>query len=77
MHTTGGLIGTCLLVGSLAFLFELLRYLQAKHRQRELILRSRQLRTICPSDSATLLTTNKNVGATDPRNPLNITIFDR
>ncbi|EFA08289.1 protein SLC31A2 isoform X1 [Tribolium castaneum] len=54
-HSIAGLVGMCLSVASMSFAFEFLRYLQAKQRQKELILRSEQLKTICPTETSTLL----------------------
>lgn len=48
-------IFTCLSVGILAFILEWFKLLQAKLQQNELILRSRQLRTVCPTESSTLI----------------------
>ncbi|XP_057669965.1 uncharacterized protein LOC130902125 [Diorhabda carinulata] len=71
--TVGGLIGQCFFVGSLAFLFEYLRYLQTKQKQKELILRVKQLKLVCTTESAALIAQT----VTNPENPLNITLFDR
>ncbi|CAH0559045.1 unnamed protein product [Brassicogethes aeneus] len=72
INSLGGLIGLCIVIAIMAFVFEYLRYLQTKHRQRELILRSKQLKQICSTESASLI--GENV---DPRNPLNITLKHR
>ncbi|XP_023015283.2 uncharacterized protein isoform X1 [Leptinotarsa decemlineata] len=69
----GGLIGLCLFVGAMAFFFEYLRFIQTKQKQRELIIRVKQLKLLCPTDSAALLART----ITNPQNPLNITLFDR
>ncbi|KAK9737812.1 Ctr copper transporter family [Popillia japonica] len=53
--TIGALIGICFGVAALAFLFEYLKLLQAQQRHRQLSIKAKQLRTICPSESATLL----------------------
>lgn len=42
------LLAACTFVGALAFAFEWIRLIQARHRQKELIMRSKQLKTICP-----------------------------
>lgn len=68
-----GFIVICIIIAIMSFTFEFIRYLQAKQRQKELILRSEQLKTICPTESSTLLT--ENVSAPDPG--INITIIDR
>ncbi|KAJ8985650.1 hypothetical protein NQ317_015146 [Molorchus minor] len=73
VNSVGGLIGICVLVGSLAFLFEFLRFIQTKQKQKELILRAKQIKQLCPTESAALLAQT----ITNPRNPLNITLFDR
>ncbi|KAJ8941139.1 hypothetical protein NQ318_004258 [Aromia moschata] len=62
-----------MMIGSLAFLFEFLRFLQTKQKQRELILRAKQIKQLCPTESAALLART----ITNPQNPLNITLFDR
>ncbi|KAK9871199.1 hypothetical protein WA026_011480 [Henosepilachna vigintioctopunctata] len=73
INSTGFLILLCLCVTFFAFLFEWLRYLQTKQRQRELILRAKQLSLICANENTILLSRN----ITDRRNPLNITTADR
>lgn len=73
VNSKGGLFGLCLIVFSMAFLFEYLRYVQVKHKQKELSLRVKQLKLLCPTESATLLART----VTNLQNPLNITIFDR
>lgn len=70
---SAGLIAVCIFVGCLSFAFEYLRFLQSKNKQRELILRAKHIKQLCPTESATLLAQN----ITDPRNPFNITLFDR
>ncbi|CAH1154698.1 unnamed protein product [Phaedon cochleariae] len=72
-NSVGGLIGQCLFIGGMAFFFEYLRYLQTKQKQRELVLRVKQLKLLCPTESAALLAQT----VTNPTNPLNITLFDR
>lgn len=69
----GGLFGLCLIIFAMAFLFEYLRFLQVKHKQKELALRVKQLKLLCPTESAVLLSQT----VTNLKNPLNITIFDR
>lgn len=73
VNSTGGLFGICLIIFSMAFIFEYLRYLQVRHKQRELALRVKQIKLLCPTESATLLAQT----VTDLKNPLNITVFDR
>ncbi|CAG9772372.1 unnamed protein product [Ceutorhynchus assimilis] len=68
-----GLVAVCFFVGFMSLFFEYLRYLQAKNNQRELKLRAVQLKQLCPTESATLLART----ITNPKNPFNITIFDR
>ncbi|XP_049820017.1 probable low affinity copper uptake protein 2 isoform X2 [Aethina tumida] len=68
INSVGGLVVLCLLVTLMSFVFEYLRFLQTKHRQKELILRSKQLKQICTTESASLIR-----GNVDERNPLNIT----
>ncbi|KAL3280041.1 hypothetical protein HHI36_017548 [Cryptolaemus montrouzieri] len=63
----------CICVIFSAFFFEWLRYLQTKQRQRELILRAKQLSLICANENTILIARNLS----DPRNPLNITVCDR
>ncbi|XP_044762269.1 copper transporter 5-like isoform X1 [Coccinella septempunctata] len=63
----------CICVVFFSFFFEWLRYLQTKQRQRELILRAKQLSLICANENTILLARN----ITDRRNPLNITVCDR
>ncbi|GJQ73888.1 hypothetical protein Trydic_g18822 [Trypoxylus dichotomus] len=45
---------------ALAFLFEYLKLLQAQHRHRQLSFRAKQIRSICPSESSTLLDETKH-----------------
>ncbi|KAJ8920530.1 hypothetical protein NQ315_005399 [Exocentrus adspersus] len=73
VHSVEGLLGICGLVGFMAFLFEYLRYLQTKQKQKELILRAKQIKLLCSTESAALLAQT----ITDTRNPLNITLPDR
>lgn len=73
VNSGGGLFGLCLIIFSMAFLFEFLRYFQVKHKQKELSLRVQQLKLLCPTESATLLAQQ----LTNLKNPLNITLFDR
>lgn len=73
IKTLGGFISTCIGLYILALGFEWLKLLQARHRQKELLLRAQQIRTICPqTDSATLLFDSRH----DVK-PINITLFDR
>ncbi|XP_072401008.1 uncharacterized protein [Diabrotica undecimpunctata] len=72
-HSVPGLIGQCLFIGCLAFLFEFLRYVQTKQKQKELILRVKQLKLICTTECAALIAQR----VINPQNPLNITLFDR
>ncbi|KAJ3645060.1 hypothetical protein Zmor_022748 [Zophobas morio] len=72
--SVGSLFGVCIVVSAMSFLFEVLRYFQAKHRQKELMLRSQQIRTICPTETSTLLTENSQ-SATRPH--IKITRIDR
>ncbi|KAG5869395.1 hypothetical protein JTB14_026271 [Gonioctena quinquepunctata] len=72
-ESVGGFIGQCLFVGAMAFCFEYLRFLQSKQKQRELILRVKQLKLLCSTESASLLARS----ITNPLNPLNITLFHR
>nr|CAI5862917.1 unnamed protein product [Callosobruchus analis] len=73
VHSNRGLLGICFIIFGMAFMFEYLRYIQTLHKQRELKLRVKQLKLLCPTESATLLQRT----ITDPTNPLNITLFDR
>lgn len=73
VNSKGGIFGLCLIVFSMAFFFEYLRYLQTKHKQRELILRVKQLKLLCPTESAELVART----IVDTKNPLNITLLDR
>lgn len=73
VNSAGGLFGICLMIFSMAFFFEYLRYVQVRHKQKELALRVKQLKLLCPTESATLLAQT----VTDLKNPLNITLFDR
>lgn len=73
VKSPGALSAVCVFVGVMAFIFEYLRFLQTKSKQRELVLRAKQIKQLCPTESATLLA--KTI--TNPRNPLNITLFDR
>lgn len=59
IKSVGILLSTCFGVAALSFIFEWLKLLQAKYRQKELFLRARQLKTICPSESSTLLGENR------------------
>lgn len=73
VNSEWGLFGLSMIVFSMAFFFEYLRYLQTKHKQRELILRVRQLKLLCPTESAELVART----VVDTKNPLNITLLDR
>ncbi|XP_048524086.1 uncharacterized protein LOC109543091 isoform X1 [Dendroctonus ponderosae] len=73
VKSTGGLVAICVFVGCFSFFFEYLRYLQTKSKQKELKLRAKQIKQLCPTESATLLAGT----ITNPRNPFNITLFDR
>ncbi|XP_060526622.1 uncharacterized protein LOC132702167 isoform X2 [Cylas formicarius] len=73
VQSTAGLLAVCIFVGSMAFAFEYLRYLQTKSKQRELKLRAKQIKMLCPTESSKLLAQT----VSNPRNPLNITLFDR
>lgn len=64
IHSTPGFVGLCFILATIAFLFEGMKLLQAKHKQSELKLRSRQLRTICASEASGLLA--NNAGTTRP-----------
>lgn len=56
ISSVGGLIATCIGLALMSILFEYLKLLQAKQRQKELIHRSRNLRAVCPNtETATLL----------------------
>lgn len=68
-----GLVGMCLFIGGISFLFEFLRFIQTIQKQKELKLRVKQLKLLCPTESAALIAES----VTNPRNPLNITLFDR
>lgn len=59
VKTVEALIATCFAAGAVAFLFEYLKLLQAQHRHRQLSFRAKQIRTICPSESSTLLDETK------------------
>ncbi|CAG9864980.1 unnamed protein product [Phyllotreta striolata] len=72
-NTVEGLVGMCLFVGALSFFFEFMRYIQTKQKQKELRLRVKQLKLLCPTESAALIAQR----VTNTRNPLNITLFDR
>jgi copper transporter 1 len=74
-HSVGGLIGMCICVAAMSFTFEFLRYLQARQRQKELMLRSEQLKTICPTETSTLLAEGAATTVNTP--PINITMMDR
>ncbi|KAL1506791.1 hypothetical protein ABEB36_006088 [Hypothenemus hampei] len=73
IDTITGLVIVCIVIGSMSFLFEFLRYMQTKSKQRELKIRAKQLKQLCPTESASLLAQT----ITNPQNPLNITLFDR
>ncbi|KAJ8961026.1 hypothetical protein NQ314_006008 [Rhamnusium bicolor] len=73
VNSITGLLGICVLMCSMSFIFEYLRYLQTKQKQKELILRAKQIKQLCPTESASLLAQT----ITNLRNPLNITLFDR
>lgn len=73
VHTGWGLVATCAFIAVMSFIFEFLRYLQTKHRQRELKIRATQLKMLCSTESAALLLNE----ATDLKNPLNITLWQR
>ncbi|XP_066252156.1 protein SLC31A2-like isoform X2 [Euwallacea similis] len=73
VKSTGGLVAVCIFVACLSFFFEFLRYVQTKCKQRELKIRAKQIKMLCPTESATLLAQT----ITDTRNPLNITLYDR
>lgn len=59
VQSTKALIATCFTVGALAFIFEYIKLLQAQHRHRQLSFRAKQIRNICPTESATLLNEDK------------------
>lgn len=73
VNSVGGILGLCLITFSMAFLFEYFRYVQVRHKQKELALRVKQLKLICPTESATLLVEK----VTNLKNPFNITLCDR
>lgn len=73
IKSAAGLISTCLGLIALAVIFEWLKLIQARLRQRELFLRAKQLRTICPpSESSTLIFSSRHM-----IQPVNITLCDR
>lgn len=55
INTVLALLATCISLVAVAFVFEWLKLLQAKQRQSELFLRSRQLRNLCPNENVSLL----------------------
>lgn len=73
ISSTVVLLLVCFGVAFFAFLFEWFRFLQTKQRQRELILRAKQLSLICATEHTILLSQNIE----NRRNPLNITLCDR
>ncbi|CAH1961211.1 unnamed protein product [Acanthoscelides obtectus] len=73
VNSNRGLTGLCFIIFVMAFMFEYLRYIQTIHKQRELKLRVKQLKLLCPTESASLLQRS----ITDPTNPFNITLFDK
>lgn len=51
---TGIVLTSCCLT-VFSFLLEWLKLMQARYKQKELFLRARQVRNVCPSESSTLL----------------------
>lgn len=73
IKSVGGVFGICIFLALLSFLFEYLRFLQTKQRQKVLKLRAKQIRMLCSTESSALLAER----VTDLKNPLNITLYDR
>lgn len=48
-------VSTCISLVVLGFILEWIKLLQSKLQQTEMKLRSRQLRTVCPTESSTLI----------------------
>lgn len=56
ISTKGLLALTCLVLIGLGIFFEWLKLLQARQRQRELVIRAKQIRTVCPpTETSTLI----------------------
>jgi len=67
IHSVPWLLALCFAVACFAFLFEFLRLLQSRQRQKELIIRAKQIQTICPmkEDSSLLSRHNTTVRPVD------------
>lgn len=55
IESATGTVLTCCGLVVLSFSFEWLKLMQARYKQKELFLKARQLKSICPSESSTLL----------------------
>ncbi|KAB0803898.1 hypothetical protein PPYR_00868 [Photinus pyralis] len=67
ISSKGWLTLTCLILIALGILFEWLKLLQAKQKQRELIIRARQIRTVCPSsETSTLISHGEGTNSQKP-----------
>ena len=55
ISSKGLLVLACLILITLAIFFEWLKLLQAKQKQKELIIRAKQIRTICPTNETSTL----------------------
>lgn len=66
-----GIVLTSCGLAVLSFLLEWLKLMQAQYKQKELFLRARQLRNVCPSESSTLLGRQVQVNTSE------ITLKDR
>lgn len=73
IKSTTSLVLICILLAALAAIFEWLKLVQAKLRQKQLFLRAQQIRTICPpTESSSLL-----IDSVFKDHTLNITVQDR
>lgn len=73
VNSTWATIGACVFLALISFLFEWLRYLQTRQRQKELKIRAKQIQMLCSTESSALLAEQvRNL-----RNPLNINLCDR
>lgn len=73
VNSVGGVLALCLGCALLAFLFEWIKLIQAKEKQKELIIRAKQIKTICPpKEDASLLPDNATM-----HKPLDLSMRNR
>lgn len=57
IKSIGAFVATCIGLGAMAMMFEFLKLLQAKQRRKELLIKSRQIQQVCPTEAVRLLRT--------------------